>query len=538
MLTAGTVSPNVIPGICKALEKFVLIYGTDEVLRAANSQLGKVIQMTGQLTMGPKRSLRIESIVSEAPPPVVVPTDPTQGQLKVIPPQEQPPTETPKQAKPEKFKPGAVKVDFPRQDTLSLEPTWVKIETTKSGVQLLGIKVIPFPIRTTQNVVQLIKDDRARKFLDAKMTSMQRTVIRILWRVARFLRLPEIKDRALTGDPKKDILFASTVYKHNVFVCFNQMDIEQENLFSEPAQVQKLQKLGWRSFVVADDVNKQVNFCMNEFRGLCTTVPYPFLYAAVGKEQLKVYEDLEDVRRSANPFFRRKVRASSLGEMAVKELKQKYSVTFDELEKIIQEEKEEKEIDVNQLKGVAQRTKQHKVTKQLKKLKLAKSNADIQAALKGVPKISLEKLDKFAKRMAKNYERDRKFAKRVIFNSTRLSEPSADKISRLMAFGTAISEKNDIKANVTEFVNGVRASGFNLKKEAMNDKKIAWQNIAIVFMVLSIMLTTSPLSVAASGIKALIDAFMAWFATVALSWKIAIIIVFALIILLWLSQDS
>jgi hypothetical protein len=72
----------------------------------------------------------------------------------------------------------------------------------------------------------------------------------------------------------------------------------------------------------------------------------------------------------------------------------------------------------------------------------------------------------------------------------------------------------------------------------MNDKKIAWQNIAIVFMVLSIMLTTSPLSVAASGIKALIDAFMAWFATVALSWKIAIIIVFALIILLWLSQDS
>ena len=91
-----------------------------------------------------------------------------------------------------------------------------------------------------------------------------------------------------------------------MFVCFSKLDFDEEEMLSNPGMVQKLHKLGWASMVVTDDVNKEVTFCMKQFGGVCSKVPYSFIFASLGKEHHQVYQDIEDANRSAGPFFRKK----------------------------------------------------------------------------------------------------------------------------------------------------------------------------------------------------------------------------------------
>ena len=65
--------------------------------------------------------------------------------------------------------------------------------------------------------------------------------------------------------------------------------------------------MGWNSFLAADDVNKRVIFCMKQFHGLCSTVPYRLVYSSLGKEHHRAYEEMEDIKKSASPFFKTSV---------------------------------------------------------------------------------------------------------------------------------------------------------------------------------------------------------------------------------------
>ena len=76
MLTSGSVSPNVLPGIVKAVEKYILLYNTDQVLRdAGGSKAGKIIstgaKIAGTLmTAGEDNSDKPGDTIVEAPDPV------------------------------------------------------------------------------------------------------------------------------------------------------------------------------------------------------------------------------------------------------------------------------------------------------------------------------------------------------------------------------------------------------------------------------------------------------------------------------------
>jgi len=43
---------------------------------------------------------------------------------------------------------------------------------------------------------------------------------------------------------------------------------------------------------------------MKEFHGLCSSTPYQFIYSSLGKDYGKVYDNLEDVKKAASPFFK------------------------------------------------------------------------------------------------------------------------------------------------------------------------------------------------------------------------------------------
>lgn len=439
MLTSGSVSPNVLPGLTKTLEKFVIIYGTDKILSSLNSTLGKAANTGMNFVLRGSRLVMTENLSEVTQKP----------QVKIEPKVDIRPT----------FGGGAPKgrtsVNFPRQqEALSVEPTWLQIETPKRGMQILGVKVLPFPVQSSEGLAKLLLTDEGRKMGNYVYTKYARMAKRIMFRIARTFKIPGLKDKVLTGDPKTDILWATTQYKHNLFVCFNQLELENDEVFSKPATIQKLHKLGWSSFVIADDVNKKATFCMKEFGGLCSTVPYPFMFSSLGREHNKVFEDLEDVRRASGPFFRmvtskRKV----FSEAVVSVSKQKFlDYQLEKLELLDENVgKFAKKLDPTKLIS--------KVTKINQAIK-SNDESKLKQALQGVPSMTFSRVENFCTHYSKNFKKNYELGKRVLSNSTKFSDTLVKYSACLLAFGSAKAKdpSMSMKSALKNFVYKTKSS--------------------------------------------------------------------------------
>ncbi len=283
MITSQGVSPNILPGLVKAVEKYILVYNTDKILKAASVKATAIRTGTAVKAAVPLR-LKGSKITMEQKP----------GKSE-----EKKSTVT--------FQPRtgpSPRLEIPKEG-VSLEPTWIHVTTEVSGMQIIGVKVIPFRVVSTENLLNILMSDKHVKYLDYLTTKYGRVAMRSFFRFIRALRIPRIKDLALTGDPKFDMLWGGTRYGSDMFICLSQLDMDNsDELFGSPYFVRRIQKLGWTSMMIADDVNKKVTFCMKEFGGVCSVVPYGFVYSSLGRDHSKVFEDLEDVKRSASPFFR------------------------------------------------------------------------------------------------------------------------------------------------------------------------------------------------------------------------------------------
>jgi len=330
MLTSASVNPAILPGVIKAVEKYIIVNNIDDVLNHMNSAISNMSRsgLKGAATVGAsvavafltakalekaknriivkgkKLELTTEqkkiTIKVGAPNPMVK-VDKTQT-LKSV---EKAGTSAEKSIQNIEKTVGITKFEFPKLDAVSLEPTWMQV-STHMGAKVLGVKVVPFKVESTKGMVGLLMSDKQLKKMNYFANKFSRIAMRVIFRVARGLKIPGIKDKPITGNPKTDIVWATSQYGKNTFVCFSQLDLEQDDAFSSPKAVQKLHKLGWASLIIADDVNKHATFCMKEFGGICSTIPYSFIFSSLGKEHSQVYKDIEDAARSAGPFFRKK----------------------------------------------------------------------------------------------------------------------------------------------------------------------------------------------------------------------------------------
>jgi hypothetical protein len=200
---------------------------------------------------------------------------------------------------------GTVDVNMPKDQSLSVEPTYMMV-TTPNGTEVIGIKVIPFPVKSRKGytLAELLAADSSLDFFDTLFFRVYRKAIKMFWAACRGLRVPFLRDRVVTGDPVKDILWASTFHSRYVYCLLNYSDISDSNLLKNAGGMHKLHQVGWNSLIFADDVNKRVIFCMKEFHGLCSSTPYQFIYSSLGKDYGKVYDNLEDVKKAASPFFK------------------------------------------------------------------------------------------------------------------------------------------------------------------------------------------------------------------------------------------
>lgn len=433
MLTSSDISPNITPAICKALEQFILLYGIDDnITKAAKRSVG-----AKAMKVGSKLIWHENEVFEQTPAKLITNKSVAKAAGELV------------KAEPSKIK---TKIEMPSHDSLSLEPTYVQIESAK-GPEILGIKVIPFPVKGKVSMTRLMLDDRKRKALEYVVAKYDRKVSRLFYRLCRFL--PTIRNKALTGDPKQDILFASTRYTDHTFALLNFMDLADEQIFKDPSKVQKLQKLGWGSYIIADDVNKRAIFCMKQFGGLCSTVPYSYMLASFKKgKYYEVYKDLEDVKKTASPFFSMKTTPKRLvGESCAYNKKEEYQ----KLKKKLVDE--QKEVITEDIKSVIKSlTSGETFKKVLSNVEFASKTKDpekIKRSLKIIPKIPFSKVEKFCKKLSPNFEYSYNIAKKVLTNSTSIPKNLVAPSACIIALNSTYKNDNYKQATKMNLQNAV-----------------------------------------------------------------------------------
>jgi hypothetical protein len=343
MLVSENTNMNMLPPICKILEKYILVYRMEDVL---SYMRGISIPLALAPFAKTKESLQVEQMMgpNDEPAGIYMKKAEKERIKRELEKRQKKSDDTSKEDdkvkdRLQKAELGTVNIDTPRNDKdITLEPTWVKMSHPKLGSIIVGVKVVPFKVSSEYNYIHYLLNDINSNTIEKMIEVTKRKFIRIFWSIAR--KLP-FMSKTLTGDPSKDVFFAETVHRHNVFCLFNYLDLEKSDLMNSTSNVQKLFDLGWNSIILADDVNKRVTFCMKEFHGMCSTVPSNYLTSSFGKDYQKVFDDMADVRKSASPFFRfssgnsfKKLMSAREGKMANNDVfKNKITNYLDELYK-------------------------------------------------------------------------------------------------------------------------------------------------------------------------------------------------------------
>jgi len=451
MLTSRGVSPNVIPGISKVIEKFIVIYSMDQLLRQIRDTRELDLKAIGNKLIG-MWSVKKEQVVRpekpKTPLPYIHKGPGTKGKKGKEDEEE------------EKGKARGVKVmELPSAHSLAIEPTWVQYQTPSEGVQLLGIKVIAFPVKSDESLASLITKDVNRKILNRMLIKLDRKVIRRFYQVARFLKIPFIRSKALSGDPMRDVLWKSSKYGPNVITLLNLADIVEENFFNKSKNILRLQKLGWGSFVAADEPNKQAIFCMEQFGGICTSVNYSFIYSSLVGEHGKVYKDLEEVSRSASPFFRIKLNKRKLfSECFACSKRMKYRVREQMVVPFL------KSLTSDKIKKVF--------------LSLPSSTKD----LTGVPSISFSRVFGILKRISPNFIVSYDISKQVVKNSVNIPDKLVEPVASIISFSSTYKVddfKKKTKENLKKVVLAMRSMG-EVPDDILGHQRIILLTLAMV----------------------------------------------------------
>jgi len=370
MIVSKSVNPNVLPGVCKALEKYLIVNKMDKIVDNVNKQAGskkEVIKLAkGKLTMEsveeiqedrPKGSTvgkkgttatgtRGQSSVGAGLPgtssgqraggrTVSAQADAEGGKggmawsaggaggtghgglaIAVAPTPEKPKERPPEARATARFD---TKID---SRAITVEPTTISIDTVK-GTLYLGIKVVPYIVNNDTSLIRLLMNDRYRSKASANVQWQTRRILKMMWGFAnRFWKYTvglfhqtglvgqELYTGTLTGDWKKDVIIGTTKFDKNLFILVNQTDLKSDFLY-DASKVKRLFKLMWPSLMVADEVNQRMHFCMDEYKGMCSVVNYGYLYA-LSRETVQAYEKITDVQRSAASVFRMKGRLTNM----------------------------------------------------------------------------------------------------------------------------------------------------------------------------------------------------------------------------------
>jgi hypothetical protein len=369
-LIANSVSKNIIPGILKSIERYAMIYRMGEIMKQARKDLGveAIYRKVGGKTKLVVKETEDQLInflakefLTEQGPYGRYPNSSTKGPKQTGPYNQSQNQQTvtnqrasqandeesfQKELEREKKKAAAREAGKQSQmpasaanasigvgpydmTSLMLEPSWMKIDMeTRDGAKhsgVIGVKAVPIAVKSDAQLAHLIMWDKQIGKIMTLIIRMGRPIEGMFYRAWKNTVGKFFGDEGITGNPFKDIVMKRTILgtkgADDIFLVLNQADLPPD-FASRARDIQKLFKLSWESFCIADDVNRRVAFCMKQFRGMCSIVPYSMLYQTLG--QARVFEDMEDVRRSSGSLFKssknlKKVIGESMAQQKLEE---------------------------------------------------------------------------------------------------------------------------------------------------------------------------------------------------------------------------
>ncbi len=228
----------------------------------------------------------------------------------------------------EDAKKASVSVKISDNKALSIEPSTIEIEVTdkygEKRIESFGVKVIPFRVKSDAKLSRLILHDIQMKSFNAAMVGFGRKITRIVWRfLDRWSGNLKLGGLTPSGDPRRDIIMARTGHGGEGFIVLSKTEDIDEIFLSNIKRINRLFKMGWGNIIITDDINRMAYFCMKKFRGVCTAISYSMIYANFG--QLQVYNDLEDAKRKTSSIFKiRKQFSKIVAEWLVDQKQSKY----------------------------------------------------------------------------------------------------------------------------------------------------------------------------------------------------------------------
>jgi len=485
LLTASNVNPTIIPGVCKALEKHVIVFEQDKIFTAAANEAkkdkqykfkGKVKVSGGKLRLEDATEIYQESIetflfeskllkqLNEADGDRTKPggsdrnkkngdldqqqkdlqrdrdnfeseknrtkSDDAKNKLTKTINQLEKDIDRIEDAK-EALRNSKANVrvtPIQNEKTLTLEPTYVSFETSADVTRFVGIKVVPYTVKSDAALTELLVHDKEATKLQSFVKKYARKIMSAIFKrwysitnKSEFLfGLLGLGQKGTgTGNAKSDVIMRRTKYEDRVFTMVNIEDFD-DDFFKEAGGINKLFGLQWNSIVVDDPVNKKVAFCAKEYKGNCTIVPYQFLYSSVSSDAGRAFESIEDIKKSASPMF--KV-GGRLKAMVGEELANKKLSTFTNLHESAEfiEEAfcELNEADLNAIKNLSM-AKIKDFMKLIGSAVKTKDTKKINTALKKVKvkpptRVQMMKLTK--SKFGPSYTKSHNLSKRVIENS-------------------------------------------------------------------------------------------------------------------------
>jgi hypothetical protein len=300
MLVSQSVSKNIVPGLCKVIERYLLIRILQEHTLKLRSKTPH-ISVRESILIENSIDFEINKLLREFPEPGGTGNNEGEGERHTGVKKDK------DKDKKEDKKDLRIDVEIGNDTfkTISLEPTYAQVSDI-FGKVIYGVKVVAFPIKLEkeEDAFRLFNNDFQRNILDSLIRKVGRVVIKLMYSLRnKFLRLLSLSP-SISGDPLKDIVYGGNAsISDSVFITLSTGDINQE-ILNDPHHIKKLLKLNWNSFVICDETKKQTNICMRSFNGLCSTIQYSMMISGINKDLGKVYDGLEQLQLESRPFFR------------------------------------------------------------------------------------------------------------------------------------------------------------------------------------------------------------------------------------------
>jgi hypothetical protein len=218
----------------------------------------------------------------------------------------------------------------------------------------IGVKILPVIAKNFGSMYQVLRDDYYSNTLRYLFKAMSRGILRALYSTYVTKTLKKYYEYIFgtlspdeIGNTKSDWYFSILLSKKALINAgsFKKMPTglptkqyaaaiavmnkdEKEDMFADPKKVHRLFLMGWNTFIIMDDREKQVTMCSAYDRGKCTTVPYSFIYRQIDADQ--IYKDYEELNSKGRGAFFRKMKGGFKMKRLARESEQYINEKFKE----------------------------------------------------------------------------------------------------------------------------------------------------------------------------------------------------------------